>query len=310
MTADGVNLHPVSAKTAPSNAMVLDLYNSAKDHPYYNKLVGTNYLLVEYNCPVQTEKFQLLSESHFIVYIVTGKKDFVSGDTVYACNAGDALFVKRGVYTTIQYFDVENCVMLFFVNDEFIRKFLTENSLGDTPDHRQSAMDDIFRIDVDDMLRSLFDSVFRYLEKGKEVPRNLVEIKFKELFFNVVMNPNNKKLAQYFSSLQHVSKTSLDEIMLKHFRYDLPLDEYAKLCGRSLSAFKRDFKSRYQQSPGRWLAEKRLEYARTLLLHSDMNVNQVCQESGFRDSTHFNKVFKEKYQLPPKQFRVSHGKVA
>jgi AraC-like DNA-binding protein len=94
--------------------------------------------------------------------------------------------------------------------------------------------------------------------------------------------------------------------MLKNFQHDLELEEFAHMCGRSLSAFKRDFKNTYDQTPGKWLNHKRLEYASTLLLTSDLNINEICFESGFKNSSHFNKVFKDRYQIPPNQFRTQH----
>jgi AraC-like DNA-binding protein len=131
-----------------------------------------------------------------------------------------------------------------------------------------------------------------------------VEIKFKELLFNIILNQKHQKLSQFFTSLNQTSQTSLDDVMMKNFQHDLQLEEFARLCGRSLSAFKRDFEKVYHQTPGKWLNDKRLEYASALLLSSDLNVNEICYESGFTNSSHFNKVFKDKYQVPPKQFRM------
>jgi len=131
-----------------------------------------------------------------------------------------------------------------------------------------------------------------------------VEIKFKELLFNIVLNPRHKKLAQLFCCLNQTGKATLDNVMLTNFQYDLQLEEFARLCGRSLSAFRRDFKNVYHQTPGKWLNDKRLEYASALLLSSGLNVNEIGYESGFKNSSHFNKVFKDKYKLSPKQFRL------
>ena len=51
-------------------------------------------------------------------------------------------------------------------------------------------------------------------------------------------------------------------------RAELRLEEYAKLCHRSLSSFKREFQSHFSESPGKWLLQKRLEYASSLLRNS------------------------------------------
>jgi AraC-like DNA-binding protein len=96
--------------------------------------------------------------------------------------------------------------------------------------------------------------------------------------------------------------------MSKNFQFDLELNEFARLCGRSLSTFKREFKQVYQQTPGKWLNDKRLEYATELLLSSQLNINEIGYESGFKNSSHFTKSFKEKYHVTPTQFRMAKRK--
>lgn len=100
------------------------------------------------------------------------------------------------------------------------------------------------------------------------------------------------------------TKIDIEKTMLDNFQYNLKIEDYAKLCGRSLSVFKRDFNKHYDTTPYKWLKEKRLEYAKTLLLESNLNVNQVCYESGFINNSHFIKSFKEKFKLPPNQFKT------
>jgi len=102
------------------------------------------------------------------------------------------------------------------------------------------------------------------------------------------------------------SKIDIEATMLNNFQYDLQLEEFAKLCGRSLSVFKIDFFKHFDTTPFRWLKAKRLEYAKTLLLESDLTVNQICYESGFKNNSHFIKSFKEKFKLPPYQFKLKH----
>jgi len=100
------------------------------------------------------------------------------------------------------------------------------------------------------------------------------------------------------------SKIDIEDTMLNNFQYDLQIEEFAKLCGRSLSVFKIDFFKHFNTTPFRWLKAKRLEYAKTLLLESDLTVNQICYESGFKNNSHFIKSFKVKFKLPPYQFKL------
>lgn len=282
---------------------MLELVSHLKDNPTRNKLVGRDYMIIEYKCPIEEDRFEFLTKMHFITYIISGTKEWVTSKKTINAKEGDALFIRRGQHTIFQNFEVDHCVLTFFVNDDFIRNFMRENSEIISASGGQDIDDTVFELDVNDVMKTLFLSIYNYLKMGPDIPRNLVEIKFKELLFTIILNHKNKRLAQFFSSLNYEGKTNLDEVMRTNFQQDLQLEEFARLCGRSLSAFKRDFKNYYQESPGKWLSAKRLEYATSLLLNSDMNINEICHESGFKNSSHFNKLFKDKHSLPPRQFR-------
>jgi AraC-like DNA-binding protein len=286
--------------------MIVDVYEYFKQHPKYNKLVGDDYLFVEYKCPINVEEYQLWTDSHLITYVINGKKDWISSDKTYEIKGGDALFVRKGVYSTRQYFEVDYCVILFFINDDFIKNFINENNLTSTTESLQ-VHDQIFEIDVNDSLDTLIHSVFNYLKQG-EVPKSLVEIKFKELLFNIILNPRNHKIKHYFTSLNETGKANLEYTMLKNFQYDLKMEDFAKLCGRSLSTFKRDLKNYFNETPGNWLKNKRLDFAKSLLTNSNLSISEICYESGFKNTSHFNTIFKEKYELPPKKYRKLHKK--
>ena len=60
---------------------------------------------------------------------------------------------------------------------------------------------------------------------------------------------------------------------------NLKLEEFARLCGRSLSSFKRDFIVAFNTTQGRWLARKKLEHAQHLLETTDKNISEVTFEA-------------------------------
>jgi AraC-like DNA-binding protein len=85
------------------------------------------------------------------------------------------------------------------------------------------------------------------------------------------------------------------------------LEQYAELCNRSLSAFKRDFKKLMHTTPGKWLMEKRLNHAHHLLEKQEKNVSEVAFESGFENASHFTRAFKERYQITPSAIRKTRS---
>ncbi|MCX2720492.1 alpha/beta fold hydrolase [Lentiprolixibacter aurantiacus] len=109
--------------------------------------------------------------------------------------------------------------------------------------------------------------------------------------------------------IKRKSRIDLETVMSENFLYNLKIEEFARLCGRSLSAFKRDFKASFNTTPSRWIKSKRLEHAKNLLLESELNINQISFDSGFVNPSHFIKSFKEKYRLPPLQYRYENSQV-
>lgn len=106
------------------------------------------------------------------------------------------------------------------------------------------------------------------------------------------IRPKRSDFIRSNSKLKH-TKIDIEKVMLENFLYNLKIEEFAKISGRSLSSFKRDFQNIYNTTPSKWIKSKRLEYAKQLLVESDLNINQICYDSGFINSSHFIKSFKK-----------------
>jgi AraC-like DNA-binding protein len=96
----------------------------------------------------------------------------------------------------------------------------------------------------------------------------------------------------------------IDFIVRKHLLQPLSLEELAKLSGRSLASFKRDFQQQYNSAPKKWINDQRLEHARLLLQHSHKNVSEIAMECGFENIPHFIRIFKQKFGLTPNSVRT------
>ena len=152
-------------------------------------------------------------------------------------------------------------------------------------------------------LAAFFQSMRTYLAGAEKPPEPLVRLKLKELIVSVLTSRRNSGLAAYFRTIGESDSPSVGEIMEANFRYNLSLEEYAKLCHRSLSSFKREFQAQFEESPGKWLLQKRLDYSAGLLLNSKLNITEVAFESGFEDVSHFSRVFKERFGVSPLGYR-------
>jgi AraC family transcriptional regulator, exoenzyme S synthesis regulatory protein ExsA len=139
-----------------------------------------------------------------------------------------------------------------------------------------------------------------HFESSVEPDKSLLELKFRELILTIADNPRNIELLSYFCCLlQEPQAVSMQRVMEENYCFNLKLEEFAQLTHRSLSAFKRDFQKLFNTSPGKWLMEKRLNYAMHLLSNNNKTVSETAFESGFKSPSHFSRAFKERFGIPP-----------
>jgi len=83
---------------------------------------------------------------------------------------------------------------------------------------------------------------------------------------------------------------------------NIPLSSFAKLAGRSLSTFKRDFTKIFETSPEKWLQQKRLEQAHYFISKREMWPSEVYLKVGFENLSYFSFAFKK--NIRPDAIRV------
>ncbi|MCT9145696.1 helix-turn-helix domain-containing protein, partial [Streptomyces violarus] len=81
----------------------------------------------------------------------------------------------------------------------------------------------------------------------------------------------------------------------------------AEVVALSPSRFAHLFTRQLGQSPMRALREARLRHAARLLEGTDLPVERVAAASGFASPFHFNRVFRERYGMPPGAYRTKYG---
>ncbi|XOV93352.1 MAG: helix-turn-helix domain-containing protein [Bacteroidota bacterium] len=286
---------------------MLDLYGYLKGDNSYNKLKVDDLLFIEYKCLVDESKAGIWSDANYFVFVTSGKKMWRSIYHDYIVESGDSLFVKKGGNLVHQYFDEDYCALMVFITDDFIQKFIQRFS-GIIKDHlvdKDHQSDAVIRIQMDDYLQGYIHSLAAFLSSPTYPDKNLLNLKFEELLLNIFTRPIHKELASYLLSISKNQGAQLEQIMEQNFAYCLNLEQYASLCNMSLSSFKRNFQDVFKTSPGKWIAEKRLDFACHLLKTTDKTVNEIGFQCGFEDPSSFIRAFKQRFSNTPLQYRVA-----
>lgn len=291
---------------ARHNRAMFNILEKARTDPFNVKqLVLDEQLLTEFNCPLERPLEDFWSHQSFFVYMIDGRKGWYAGEQEVLLSAGETAFVRKGATLLRQYLDQPSCVVLFFISDAFICETL--RAIGQERRVPPRSVPTVMRIHTGPVLEGFFQGMLAYFLEARPTPE-LLRLKFRELLLAVVSDPRNTDVLAYFCSLLHdPAQERVRRVMEDNYRFNLQLEDYARLSGRSLSAFKRDFREIFGMSPGRWLRERRLERARTLLSSGALQVSEVAFQCGFENLSHFSRAFKEQFGHAPGALREARA---
>jgi AraC family transcriptional regulator, exoenzyme S synthesis regulatory protein ExsA len=274
------------------------------NNPFVKKIQVDGLLFAEFKCPSDGTPAGIWWHDNFFAHILTGELLVKTPRGEYLLKAGDSAFAKKGSAIGQTYVHEDFCELLVFMPDDFIKTVIKKYSLPQTTAASHQPADTLVNLGNDVVLTTYFQSLFTYFHESVSPSGALLKLKFEELLLNIFCNNNYQPLKNYFAEISQLAKTSIKEIMEANFSSNLSLEEFARLCTRSLSTFKKEFSGLYNTTPGKWLLKKRLEYSRFLLETTGHSVDEISFESGFENRSHFNRVFKNKYGCSPGRFRM------
>lgn len=227
-------------------------------------------------------------------YLVSGKKELNLANRDIVATMGDVALLRRNeLLKSLKASDEDGreyqSISIFFTAD-VLRRYAVQNAVSLQGKYDGEPYVDLSR---SPFIKAFFESLVPYFNSPDKLTDRIARLKTAEAL---------ELMLQYRSSLQKMIfdlsdpyKIDLEKYMNSNYLYNIPIKEFARLTGRSLSTFKRDFKTVYNSTPEKWLREKRLEVAYSLITEKGQKPSAVCFRVGFSNFSHFSTVFKEKY---------------
>ncbi|GGF32358.1 helix-turn-helix domain-containing protein [Echinicola rosea] len=284
----------------------MDLYKFHTSNPaIFQQFSIKDILFLYYNCPQKEKIVQLHSSFNQFVFSLSGGRIFHQGELTYHVNKHSGYLLRRAGFLQEMNDDIKGWKLLaFYLKDDYLKKIFDEFRehlpLRDLPPVPKEMM---IPMSINDRIRDCYFSLIPYFKQKTSLPEEILEIKLKELLYNVFIHPDNLQLLSYINSLADGYETPIWEVMEANYMYSLNLSEYAHLTNRSLSTFKRDFAEYYGTTPGKWLSAKRMERAKRLIDTTQKPIGEIAFENGFNNLSHFSRVFKDKYGVSPTLYR-------
>ena len=243
--------------------------------------------------------------NHVISILLSGEQHIKTyDDQLIKIKPQEILFIPRGMYYISDLIPKEGKFesLLFYFDDSTIEEFLstskvTEISNKTVPDH--------LKFGVVPSIQLFAESLISIYETNQLRNKNFLNLKILELLFLLNGLAKEQQFANFLFRLTLPKKRNIKNFMEQNFDKPLKIEDYAYLTGRSLSTFRRDFKSFYDITPQKWIKEKRLEKALAILDKKEISITDLAYEVGYENISYFIKEFKTKIGLSPKQYILS-----
>ncbi|MCU0451757.1 MAG: AraC family transcriptional regulator [Bernardetiaceae bacterium] len=271
----------------------------------HRRIVQEGVTIIE-SCHHQAEmRGSAVSTQLEMIHLLSGRLVFQHGELAGTLEAGETALVDRALFFDYikqrQADGTPYSSVLFFLREDFLRDFVAQFPLPQLAPAEGTSPVGMIKISASPLISNFMASLLPYFDSPLGQNAQLLKIKTYELLLNLA--EGHPALFQWLLQRPPADKPDLAQVLEQHYTKNLSLTAFAHLAGRSLAAFKRDFERIFNQTPARWLKERRLKLAHHLLAHTQKQVSEIALEVGFEDYSHFTRSFKAQYGLLPSQAR-------
>ena len=239
--------------------------------------------------------------------VIKGKVIYKINEDEILLNENEAIFINSDVIHTVKQYKDDNAIIYtigfpsnLLVNDPtniLFKKYFEPIIYGNCK---------YLLIKNKDML-SLMNSI--YTDNKKEYN----ELHFLSLLIELWSYTFNEisKLNPIRNTSELVNEERIKTILAyihEHYNEKINVEDLADLLKISKNTCFRLFKKYLSKTPTEYILDYRINKAATLLLHSNKNMITIAIECGFDNASYFGKVFKEKTNYSPLEYRkINHS---
>jgi AraC-like DNA-binding protein len=246
---------------------------------------------------------QFIAE-HFFIYLVKGQMDAYDGNKHYELLAGECGIVRKNHLARYSKQEGKNGFekIVIHLKESFLKRFIEKKQI---PYSNYSSTDSFLAVKKNKLITAFIQSLQPYYNDGGKIDKNFLDLKQEELLR--ILLQLHPEYANILFDFGKPGKIDLESFMNKNYRFNVSLERFAYLTGRSLSAFKRDFVEIFNETPNRWLVQRRLQEAHFLIEKKNSKPADIYLDLGFEDLSHFLFAFKKLFGQTPTEL-LEHKK--
>lgn len=235
-----------------------------------------------------------------LVLQVSGQLVLETSEQTISMSGGEMLLIGKNQLGTLTKTPLSGGnyeTIVISLQEDLLRKIVLEEKFE--ADRKYIGPPNIL-IPTNEFLQGYFQSIVPYARSsGAEMTDEMGILKVKEgVKLLLLAMP---VLCNFLFDFSEPYKIDLEKFMLSNFHFNVPVEKFAQLTGRSLAGFKRDFQKTFDASPRHWLQERRLNEAKHLIETKHQKPSAIYLNLGFESLSHFSYSFKKKFGKSPSE---------
>lgn len=270
---------------------------------------GSSFVVNRYTSPYFETPWHF-HEEYELVYCEAGFGKRFIGDSFAEYYQGEMAFIGKNVphlfIADHSFYQTEatikpSCVVIQFLEDFLGSHFFYCSEMTGMRQILSLSMNGI--IIMGETNKKIKTILFEMLEAGTTARlKHLIEI-FGILAASTELQPLSVNTISGINVSDSLKMHKVLEYAVANYKEDVTIRNAAALMHLSESAFCRYFKSRTQKSFLGFVIEMRLNEACKLLKETDQSILNICYETGFKNLSNFNRLFKKLYNKSPLEYR-------
>ncbi len=231
------------------------------------------------------------------IHVTQGALELGIGREFYHMEKGDFAIVFPDIIHHYQIFDPRGCTSTYLLASPALGGDFTETLQKSCPENPVISCQDLHP----DVLYLLN----RLLSDGKKKEPGPFDSALHLSFIQII-------LARCLPYYRLMEKGMLDNddlvyqvvsYLARNFTEQVSLSSMAKALGVSPYLLSRVFSGTFHMNFNQYLNDLRLNQACIRLVHTDQAITEICLNAGFESQRTFNRVFKERFHMSPREYR-------
>lgn len=249
-------------------------------------------------------------QKNAVSLVISGKKTIHFADKTVNIKDDEIHFLSAGNCLASMNVSPEQIFrsILIFFDDRILADFHLKHRAGiEAIQSRNKIVSHPYLLfKKDPFILNFIESLRLLLQSGVQLSTEMKCLKFEELMLYLLEKAPVNLLSFQMNPNKDFNDFEIRKAVETNLVNDISLEELAFLCNISLSTFKRRFVKIYGTSPSKWFFQKRMELAKTLLLHHHERPSEVYHKLGYANHSSFSQSFKQTYGITPKAFQLQH----